>query len=724
VDRLKTVRGKRILKPCLMQESHSAKVLQSYFSDPFSLHSKQLQPDYVSSYDFNFITNKLKIHVKKMKSYCKISKVIIFLLISIFLVSFTCLSFAQTGKKTKGSGELKKKVESKRFISIDFNNVDINVFIKFISELTGKNFVVDNKIRGKVTVISPSKISVKEAYKVFESVLEVHGYATVKAGKVIKIIPSPEARTKNIETLLKESAASPEDKIITQIITLKYANASEIKKLFASLISKSSVILAYSPTNMLIVTDFHSNIKRLMRILKAIDVTGIGHEISVIPLEFSDSEKLVKILSAVFQPKKAARKGASERTIMFIADDRTNTVVLLASEVDSLRVKSLISMLDKPTPKDKGKIRVYYLEYATAEELAKVLQAQTSGKSKTSTKGGKAPILSGQATITADKATNSLIIMADNEDYQVIEEIIKKLDIPRAMVFIECLIMEVNTTKDFKLGTEWKAFGEAHYDGKDGVAGGGFSGEEFTSLGGLATSGALPGGFSLGVFAETINISGIIFPSIAAIIEVYKKDKDVQIISTPQLLTTDNEEAKIYVGKNIPFQTRSSAEGGTETYSSFEYRDVGTMLKITPQISQDGMVRLAISQEVTKLESTIDFRPTTLKRTIDTTVIVDDNSTVVIGGLIDDSFSKTEYKVPILGDIPLLGWLFKSRRTQREKTNLFVFLTPHVINNKADAQKIYNQKKEKIGEVEKGSIKMYKTDNNENTSISPQDDEQ
>jgi len=658
-----------------------------------------------------------------MKPYCKISKVIIFLIISIFLVSFTCLSFAQTGKSTKDSGELKGKVESKRFISIDFNNVDINVFIKFISELTGKNFIVDNKIKGKVTVISPSKISVKEAYKVFESVLEVHGYATVEAGKVIKIIPSPEARTKNIKTLLKESATSPEDKIITQIITLKYANASEIKKLFTPLISKSSVVLAYSPTNMLIVTDFHSNIKRLIRILKAIDITGIGHEISVIPLEFADSEKLVKILSSVFQPKKAARKGASERTIMLIADERTNTIVLLSSEVDSLRVKSLISMLDKPTPKDKGKIRVYYLEHATAEELAAVLQAQTSGKSKASAKGGKAPLLSGQATITADKATNSLIIMADNEDYQVLEEIIKKLDIPRAMVFIECLIMEVNTNKDFKLGTEWKGFGEAHHDDRDGAAGGGFSGEEFTSIAGLATSGALPGGFSLGVFGETINISGITFPTIAAIIEVYKKDKDVQIISTPQLLTTDNEEAKIYVGKNIPFQTRSTAEGGVETYSSFEYRDVGTTLKITPQISQDGMVRLAISQEVTKLESTTDFRPTTLKRTIDTTVIVDDNSTIVIGGLIDDSFSKTEYKVPILGDIPLLGWLFKSRRTEREKTNLFVFLTPHVIDNKADAQKIYNRKKEKIGEVKKGSIKMYKTDNNKNTSISPQDDE-
>jgi general secretion pathway protein D len=651
-----------------------------------------------------------------MKLYCKISKSIIFLIISIFMVSSACLSFAQTGKNTDSSVDLNEKAETKRFISIDFNNVDINVFIKFISELTGKNFVVDNKIKGKVTVISPSKISVKEAYKVFESVLEVHGYATVKAGKVIKIIPSPEARTKNIETLLKQREASPEDKIITQIISLKYADASEIKRLFAPLISKSSVILDYPPTNMLIVTDFHSNITRLIRILKAIDVAGIGHEISVIPLEFADAEKLVTILSSVFQQKNSTQKGASERRIMFIADERTNTVVLLASEVDSLRVKSLISMLDKQTPKDQGKIRVYYLEHATAEELAAVLQAQASGKSKASAKGGKAPLLSGQATITADKATNSLIIMADNEDYQVLEGIIKKLDIPRAMVFIESLIMEVNTNKDFTLGTEWKAFGEAHHNRRDGAAGGGFSGDEASSLVGLAATGALPSGFSLGVFGEAINISGVLFPSIAAIIEVYKKDKDVQIISTPQLLTTDNEEAKIYVGKNIPFQTRSAAEGGTETYSSFEYRDVGTMLKITPQISQDGMVRLAISQEVTRLESTIDFRPTTLKRTIDTTVIVDDNSTVVIGGLIDDSFSKTEYKIPLLGDIPLLGWLFKSKKSQREKTNLFVFLTPHVINNKADAQKIYNQKKEKIGEVEKGSIKMYKTKEEENTS--------
>ncbi|MBT8358312.1 MAG: type II secretion system secretin GspD [Deltaproteobacteria bacterium] len=665
-----------------------------------------------------------------MKIIYKGFKLAVFITVCTFLLQHYCLPVVQAANDISDRGNIAKekrasakRKDSKRFISIDFNNVDINVFIKFISELTGKNFVVDNKVKGKVTVISPSKISLKEAYRVFESVLEVHGYAAVRAGKVIKIIPSPEARTKNIETLLQGKTDFPEDKIITQIIPLKYANASEIKKLFTPLISKSSVILDYSPTNMLIVTDFQSNIMRLTRILKAIDVTGIGHEISVIPLEFADAEKLVKILSSVFQPKKAARKGASERTITFISDERTNTIVLLASEVDGLRVKSLISMLDKPTPKDKGKIRVYYLEHATAEDLAAVLQAQTPGKGKAPPKGGKAPLLSGQATITADKATNSLIIMADNEDYQVLEEIIKKLDIPRAMVFIESLIMEVNTNKDFKLGTEWKAFGEAHHNERDGAAGGGFSGDEATALAGLATSGTLPSGFSLGVFGETINISGIQFPTIAAIIEVYKKDKDVQIISTPQLLTTDNEEAVIYVGKNIPFQTRSTAEGGVETYSSFEYRDVGTTLKITPQISYDGMVRLAISQEVTKLESTIDFRPTTLKRTIDTTVIVDDNSTVVIGGLIDDKFTETETKVPLLGDIPLLGWLFKSRKKEREKTNLYVFLTPHVINNKADAENLYKKKKEHIDEIGKGSIKMYKTNNNANSSISPKPDE-
>ena len=651
-----------------------------------------------------------------MKSYCNAQKGIMCLSVFIFLLLTVHISIAETAD-TPGNNNLSKEDNgSDRFVSIDFNDVDINVFIKFISELTGKNFVVDQRVKGKVTIISPEKISLKETYKVFESVLEVHGYTTVKAGKVIKIVPSRDARSKNIETRLKEELASPEDKIVTQLIPLEYADPDEIKRLFAPMISKSSVILAYPPTNMMIVTDVYSNIKRLLRILKVIDVAGIGQELSVIPLEFADAQNLVKLLDSVFKTREKAKKRVIGKEARFVTDERTNTIVLLASEDDTVRIKKLIAMLDKEVPRGKEKIRVYYLENATAEELAKVLQ-ELPAKQRGHIKGKKeSPVLSEKVRITPDKATNSLIIMADKDDYLVLEEIIKKLDIPRAMVYIECLIMEVNVSKDFKLGTEWQAGGKTGYDGKTGFFGGGFGGgsdDGYDNIGKMVdpVTGAvsLPAGFSLGVLGEFVQIGDIIFPNLAAVIQAYKKDKDVHILSTPQILTTDNEEANITVGKNIPYQTKSAAEGATDTYSSYEYRDVGITLKITPQISKDRMVRLNIAQEVTKLETPIgDPRPTTLTRTINTTVIVKDKNTVVIGGLIDDSFSNTEYRVPCLGDIPVLGWAFKSMSKSSEKTNLFVFLTPHVIKNPVEADKVYKKKKDQIDKIKEGNIKMYK----------------
>ncbi|MBT9438123.1 MAG: type II secretion system secretin GspD [Desulfobacterales bacterium] len=619
---------------------------------------------------------------------------------------------ATTSGNAAESPNTNKEVE--RFVSIDFNDVDINVFIKFISELTGKNFVVDKRVKGKVTIISPTKISVKEAYKVFESVLEVNGYATVKTDKIIKIIPAPDARSKNIETRFKDELTSPEDKIVTQIISLTYADSDEIKRLFAPMISKSSVILSYPPTNMLIVTDVYSNITRLVRILKLIDITGIGQEISVIPIEFSDATKLVKILSSIFKTTVKTKKKDPGKVVTFVADERTNTIVLLASENDTVRIKKLVKLLDREVPRGKEKIRVYYLENATAEDLAKVLQ-ELPAKKQSPAKGKKeAPLISGDVIIKADKATNSLIIMAEKDDYLVIEEIIKKLDIPRAMVYIECLIMEVNVNKEFNLGTEWQAGGKTDYDGqsKTGFFGGGFSGggeDDYSYIKGMTGTGSLPSGFSLGVFGENVTIEGITFPNLAAVIQAHKKDKDVHILSTPQILTTDNEEASITVGKNIPYQTKSAAEGVTETYSSYEYKDVGITLKITPQISKDRMVRLNISQEVTKLESSSgEFRPTTLKRTIDTTVIVKDKNTVVIGGLIDDSFSNIEYMVPCLGNIPVLGWAFKSMSKSNDKTNLFIFLTPHVVKNPAEADMVYKKKKDQIDKIKEGNIKMYK----------------
>ena len=662
-----------------------------------------------------------------MKSFyqsSKVTRLLFVFIVSLLVMHLSIDAMAQVLEKANGSSiEDKASQEnntSDKFVSIDFNNVDINVFIKFISELTSKNFVVDQRVKGKVTIISPTRISVNEAYKVFESVLEVHGYTTIKAGKVYKIVPSPDARSKNVETRLIDEAASAEDKIVTQLIPLKYANSSEIKKLFAPLISKSSVILSYPPTNMLIVTDVYSNIKRLLRILKTIDVSGLGQELSIIPLEYADAAKFEKILISIFRTKRKPKAKDIGTEVKFVSDDRTNTIVVLASEVETIRIKRLIQLLDRETPRGKEKIRVYYLENANAEDLAKVLQEIPTQKGATpATK--KTPFISGKVKITADSATNSLIITGDTDDYQVLEEVIKKLDIPRSMVYIESLIMEVNMDKDFNLGVEWRAGGKTSIDNKDAAFGGGFSPEAAIIPALPLTTLPSPQGFALGIFSEAITIGNITFPNLAAIVNAYKKDKDVHILATPQILTTDNEEAIITVGKNVPFQTRTAAtsENVVDTFSYYEYRDVGITLKITPQISKDRMVRLNISQEVSKLDefaTTSADRPTTLKRTIETTVIVEDKNTIVIGGLIDDAISETTFKTPCLGDIPLLGMLFRSTSKSGEKTNMFVFITPHVIENTAEARSIYQEKKGQIEAVEEGKIKMYKNDMNESGS--------
>jgi general secretion pathway protein D len=599
-----------------------------------------------------------------------------------------------------------RPVSDEQYVSIDFNDVDINVFIKFISELTGTNFVVDPRVRGKVTIISPSKISIAEAYKVFESVLEVHGFANVKAGDVVKIIPAPDARSKDIETKLKEEFGAPQDKIITQLIPLRYADADEIKRLFTPLVSKSSVILSYTPTNMLIVTDVQSNIQRLIKILKAIDVTGMGLEISVIPLDFGDATKVVNLLNTIFKPSRKPTKGESERTVTMVADERTNTIVALATEVDIVRIKQLIAMIDKETPRGKGKINVYYLKNASAEDLAKVLQ-ELPGKQGGAAPGKEGlPVVSEKVRITADKATNSLIIMADKEDYSVLEEVIEKLDVPRSMVYIEALIMEVNVDRSLDLGIDWQVFGETDVAGKNAAVGGTFS-QGFPSLQSL-----VQGGLTLGLISEPTDIAGFTLSNISAIINAVKTDDDFRILSTPQVITTDNEEARITIGSNRPFQTRSTTDTSGQSFLSYEYRDIGKILKITPHVTEGRLVRLTLSLEVTDIDrastlTTGSTLPVTNKRTVDTTVIVKDNHTVVIGGLIEDSSTQNQTKVPVLGDVPVLGWLFRKDSNLDQRTNLYIFLTPRVIQHPDEADKVFLEKKGQIDTVRKGEIKLY-----------------
>ena len=623
------------------------------------------------------------------------------------------------GKTTPGEENNTEKTDEKttetepRYVTIDFDNVDITLFIKFISELTGKNFVIDSGVKGKVTIISPAKITVEEAYKVFESVLEVHGFTTVPAGSIIKIVPAIEARSKDIETGLRKEAISPEDKVVTQLIPLKYADPEQLKKILGPFVSKSSVIVSYAPTGMLILTDVLSNVSRLLKIIDAVDVEGTGEEISVVSLEHAIAEVMAKSLNTVFQktiPK--GQKGAQAASIITIVpDQRTNTVIILASEVDTFKIKQLIQLLDKETPKGEGDIRVYYLQNANAEELAKVLMAIPSKETQTAEKG-KAPVVSKEVQIVADKATNSLIITANKEDYLVLEDVIQKLDIPRKMVYIEALIMEVSMSKQFELGVQWlgaKPAGEI--GGRDiAVFGGSTPGTTILPSPNIESQSiSLPVGFTFGVLGDIISIGGVQFPNIGAVIRAYSTHSDVNILSTPQIMTTDNEEAEIKVADNIPFITRrDTTTGSNVAYSNYEFKDVGVILNIIPQINQERFVRLKISQEVSQVISRDESgQPTTLKREAKTTVVIKDGQTIVIGGLIDETKNRTIYKVPVLGDIPIIGALFRSNADTGEQKNLYIFLTPHIIENPLEAEKVYQDKKGQIDTIKGGVIKMY-----------------
>ena len=607
--------------------------------------------------------------------------------------------------------------QGKQYVTIDFDNVDIPVFIKFVSELTGKNFIIDEKVRGKVTVISPRKIAVDEVYKVFESILEIYGFTTVQAGEVIKVIPSLDARGQNLELRLKKEAITPADRVVTQILSLQYASPDEMKKVLDPLISKTSIILAYAPTGMLIITDVLSNIQRLQDIVTALDVEGVSEQISFIPLQAASATEIAKPLVAVFPPQQ--RPGIAP--IRIVPDERTNSIILLANEINTAHVKKLISLMDRDIPRSGAIIRVYQLQNGNAEDLAKVLmnlpKETKDAKQPAPAAEGKTAILSRDVNILADKATNTLIITADRDDYKVLEGVIQKLDVPRPMVYIEALLMEVSVNKAFNIGVEWRGLREiGNADvkrvlGPDSTALGmaGFTGQSIIpQLNPLTGAVIMPSGLSLGVIGAGIKIGDLLFPNIGAVLQAYQKDSDVSILSTPQILTLNNEEAEINVGKNVPYITRSDTSAtATQVFGqSYEYKDVGIILKITPSINEEQFVRLKIDQQVTKLTGEQTSTPTTLKRTAKTTVVVKNNETVVIGGMIDDTTSIETAQVPCLGDIPILGWLFKTMGRGREKTNLFVFITPHIIRNQEEAAAIYKKKLDDIGNIEEGVIKM------------------
>ncbi|MGD8836447.1 MAG: type II secretion system secretin GspD [Desulfobacteraceae bacterium] len=601
-------------------------------------------------------------------------------------------------------------------VSIDFHDMDINLFIKFISDLTGKNFVIDEDVKGKVTVVSPGKVNPQEAYKVFESVLEVHGFAAVPSGKITKIVSLRSAGAKSIRTRLKQEAESIGDTVVTQLIPLRYADPVIIAKLIAPMASKGSSILPYPPTNTLFVTDVSSNVNRLLRIIKEIDKPGVGRQVVVIPIKHASATRLVSMLRSMFKDQKKQGEDTLTTSASFAADEIANTVMVLGSKSETHRIRKLVQIMDDQAAEGQERMHVYYLKHASAEQLCPIIKKIPQKIQKGD--GGVSNI-----DISCDPATNSLLITSSMEDFLAIEKLIAKVDIPRAMVYIEALIMEVNTNKDFRLGMEWIAGNKTGVHGDtDAVYGGGFGGGtlggeqgyNFTGATNTNTGGQtspLPPGFSLGIFSEALSISGIQFPSISAVIQAYKKDADIRILSTPQILTTDNQEASIHVGRNIPFQTNVS-NVGNDVFNSFEYRDIGKTLKITPQVSSSSMLRLELSLAVTELETSVLFRPSTLKRSINTTILVKDRHTVVLGGLIDDQVSEIKSKVPCLGDIPGLRALFKSSGLFNNETNLFVFLTPRIVDRPEAAKDLSEEKRARLDRTDKNSkmqeVKFYK----------------
>lgn len=592
--------------------------------------------------------------------------------------------------------------DGQRFISLDFNNVDIRLFIQYMSELTGKNIIVDKAVQGNVTILSPTKVSEEEAYRVFESVLEVNGFTTVPSGSVTKILPAAAARSKSIETIRAGMDVHPEDKVVTQLVPLKHSSPDAMKKVLTPLVSKTSVVISHPRSNMLILTESLSNIQRLLAIIESLDVEYTEEEVAVIPLQNAAAASIAKIITTVFKQSPVTKKGAIPKSVPRVVPyERVNAIVVLAGVEDLMRVKRLVASLDTPVQRNEGNIHVYYLQNANATELAKVLNALPEGKS-TEAEKGKAPPISRSVKVMPDEETNSLLITASREEFNVLEGVIKKLDIPRQMVYLEALIMEVNTEKDFNVGVEWAA-GGVFSDGTGELLTG-FSGDG-DAVGSLMDMFGdeppqLSDGFTLGVLKQGIEIGGVTFPNIGAILRAYKSDSDINIISTPQILTTDNKKAEISVGENVPYITSQNTTESEQDYTQYEYRDVATKLTITPQINQADTLRLEIETEIVKLKAnSLALRPTTFRRTASTTVLVNDNDTIVIGGIIGQDATFNESKIPLLGDIPFLGWLFKTQATTNVETNMFIFITPRIVRNPADIAGVTLEKEDDIGTV-------------------------
>ncbi|MBL1259097.1 MAG: type II secretion system secretin GspD [Thiotrichaceae bacterium] len=587
-------------------------------------------------------------------------------------------------------------IAAAKSITLNLKDADISAVISTVSEATGKNFIVDPRVKGKVTIISSQPMASEELYSVFLSILEVHGFSAVPSGNVIKILPDASAKQKAMP-LADDEFPGEGDQIVTRVIALKNVSSSQLVPILRPLVPQQGHLAAYVPANILIISDRAANIARLMNIIRRIDRPS-NDEIEIIRLEHASAAEVVRIMASLEQKGKG--KGAASaagRTPILIADERTNSILVGGGKSGRLRIRAIISHLDTPL-ESGGNTRVIYLRYAQAEDMVKVLTGVSKSVGKQKKGKGAGATNNIVVNIQADEATNALVITAPPDLFRSLESVIKQLDIRRAQVLIETVIAEVSEDLSAEFGVQWIFDGTPGREGPVGLVNfGSGTGTSIATIGAAAAAGVAPqatNGVLLGLGA--FNSSTFNF---AAVLNTLKGDATTNILSTPTLVTLDNEEAEIVIGQTVPFVTGSftstgSSSSPTNPFQTIQRENVGITLKVKPQINEGDAIKLDIEQTVDSLSSSsisaVDLITNT--RSIKTTVIVDDRQMIVLGGLINDEVRESVQKVPLLGDLPLLGWLFSHKTSSKVKQNLMIFLHPTIIRDAAMSARLTNSK--------------------------------
>ena len=581
-------------------------------------------------------------------------------------------------------------------ITPNFKDADITQIAEAVSAATGKNFIIDPRVRAQVTMLSSTPMSPAAFYEAFLSILQVYGFIAVPSGNVVKILPDANARQfPSIDLPDRVSATS--DEIVTQVLDVKNVSAAQLIPILRPMIAQYGHLAAYPASNILIISDHSSNVNRIMRIIRRIDQVG-GSEPEIVPLANASAAEIVRVVNSLYQGANAAEGAA----VKVVADERSNSVIIAGEQSQRLKLRALIAHLDTPLEAG-GDTRVRYLHYADADKIAPKLKEQITGIAQAAAgPGGAAGAPGGgsaqqqaekNAMVWADPTNNALVITAPPKIMRAVMDIIDKLDIRRPQVLVEAIIAEVDVDKDAELGINWAAFS----NGQSIPAGSFVSPVGGTSIVDLAGAVQNPANVSTTLLqGTTIGIGRIAGTGVnfAAMLRAIRGDTNTNVVATPSAVTMDNQEAELKVAQEVPFVTgqftnTTAVTGGTvNPFQTIQREEVGTILKVTPTISPEGSaVMLKISIE----SSSIGQKPAgavdlvTNKRTITTAVLIEDGGVVVLGGLIEDNSVKGENRVPYLGNIPILGLLFKTRNATSTKNNLIMFIRPKILRDQAQA---------------------------------------